>query len=213
MADRLDPAIWYSLTRLAERQGVKHQSIRDRVNRLEKRGLLTTKTEGRKRLVNIAEFDQAIGEDGNGAREMGEATKRGEAGGDAGAETGLRAAQTERATYEAEMARLKMEAAKGNSFTKEAVEQVYNEFAGVVLRALDSLPSEIVRRMMDACSMGDQAAATREARGIVRDTRAKIESNILQPVRDAEGERSPGGDSMRHAKTETNEHEIGKGVT
>lgn len=96
-----DGGVWISISELATRKKVTRQSATERVNRLVSQGLIETRSDGRKRLVDLASYDRAVGEAGDAYREQGAETKR---------ETepesrspALRDAQTERAQYEARL--------------------------------------------------------------------------------------------------------------
>ena len=67
--------LWLSVADLARHKGITRQSASERVKRLVTAGKLTLRAEGRKRLVNLAAYDTAVGEVGDAAKEAGVETK------------------------------------------------------------------------------------------------------------------------------------------
>ncbi|CUT12524.1 hypothetical protein BF49_3604 [Bradyrhizobium sp.] len=75
-SDTADAGLWVSISELAGLKGVKKQSISEKVSRLVEAGRLTVRPgKGKTKLVNLAQYDLAVGEVGDGARELGAATK------------------------------------------------------------------------------------------------------------------------------------------
>ena len=81
--DYLSSGLWVSITQLAELKGVGKPWISERVKALESAGRIRTKIEGRSKLVNLAQYDRAVGETGDAVKE-GAAATRAEAEGAAG---------------------------------------------------------------------------------------------------------------------------------
>lgn len=73
--DLAENGLWLSVAELARQRNITRQSAAERVDRLEAEGKLTTRRDGRSKLVNLAEFDLAIGEAGDAAREAAAETK------------------------------------------------------------------------------------------------------------------------------------------
>tara|TARA_R110002020_G_scaffold471284_1_gene698235 strand:- start:28034 stop:28672 length:639 start_codon:yes stop_codon:yes gene_type:complete len=97
--------VWLSVAQLAQRKGVSRQSLSERIDRLEKEGRLTTRRDGRSRLVELATYDRIVGQVGDAAREIGAETKRQRQDilpGTNGSPS-LRDAQADRAQYEAKL--------------------------------------------------------------------------------------------------------------
>ena len=96
--------VWVTISDLAKRKGVSRQSARERIDRLERAGLISTRQEGRSRLVELVSYDRAVGDTGDAGRETGAETKRELAASTEPkappANAKLRDAQTERAQYE-----------------------------------------------------------------------------------------------------------------
>jgi DNA-binding GntR family transcriptional regulator len=115
----LDDGLWLSVTELAEKKGVGKSTISEKVTRLVSEGRLTTKPgAGKQKLINLAQYDTAIGEVGDGAREQGAATKAADR-----ADTTispklpdgrLRDEQTRDKAYAADLKFIDLERARGN---------------------------------------------------------------------------------------------------
>ncbi|WFS01604.1 winged helix-turn-helix domain-containing protein [Rhizobium tumorigenes] len=96
--------LWVTVAELARRKNITRQTASERIARLEKEGLITTRLDGRSRMVELATFDRIVGQTGNAFREQGADTKRAAAGTSKSATSGaLRDAQSDRANYEAKL--------------------------------------------------------------------------------------------------------------
>ncbi|MGG7581018.1 MarR family transcriptional regulator [Rhizobium sp. Nf11,1] len=99
--------VWLTVAELAKRKGISRQSASERIDRLEREGLIATRRDGRSRLVELATFDRVVGQTGNAFREQGVQTKREMAETQPAAQlpvsAALRDAQTERAQYESKL--------------------------------------------------------------------------------------------------------------
>jgi DNA-binding Lrp family transcriptional regulator len=101
MTDQTNPpGIWISISELARRRGISKVSAKERVDKLEEKGLVTTMRQGNKRLVELAAFDHATGSTGSVVKELAAETTKDRA---AVASPAYRDAQTERAQYEARL--------------------------------------------------------------------------------------------------------------
>jgi len=96
-----DLGVWITISELAKRKGVSRQSAREKVDRLERDGLIETVQRGRNRLVELVSYDRAVGAVGDAIKETGAATKRGNVS--LAPAAPLRDAQTERAQYDAKL--------------------------------------------------------------------------------------------------------------
>lgn len=90
--------VWMSVSDLAKHKGITRQSAAERVSRLEDEGRITTRRQGRSKLVELASYDRAIGETGDVAKEAAAETKKESAT----ASPELRDAQTRKAIYDAQ---------------------------------------------------------------------------------------------------------------
>src|SRR5690606_10597516 len=88
------------LSDLARQRNISRASAKERVDRLEAEGLVTTRRVGKRRLVELAAFDRATGSIANFGRELAVYTAK---EGHPPVSGGYRDAQTKRAQYEAQL--------------------------------------------------------------------------------------------------------------
>lgn len=68
--------LWLSISELAIENGLGKAAVSERVSRLEAQGLLRTRRgKGRVKLVNVAEYEEAVGQTTDLARQLGHATR------------------------------------------------------------------------------------------------------------------------------------------
>ena len=69
--------LWLSISDLAAEKGLGKAAVSERVSRLEAQGLLRTRAgKGRVKLVNVAAYEDAVGQTNDLARQQGHATRR-----------------------------------------------------------------------------------------------------------------------------------------
>lgn len=138
--------LWVSVSDLAARKGVTKQTIAEKVARLEAQGLLSTRPgKGRAKLVNLAEFDRAIGETGDAIREMAAASARPSAPvtqpAPEGADPILAKEQARRVAYQADLAKLDLDERLGKLLPVEHVTAAMVRCAEALTRALEQMPT------------------------------------------------------------------------
>jgi len=146
--DLLESGLWLSVSDLARRKGVSKQSISERLAKLVAAGLVETKPgKGRARLVNVAQYDRAVGQIGDPAKEAGAATKRelaGETDSLFDAEPrhapGYRDAKADDARYSAELKRLELEERLGKLVRADEVSDAIMQAARTVRQVVERLP-------------------------------------------------------------------------
>jgi hypothetical protein len=70
--------LWLSISDLAAEKGLGKAAVSERVSRLEAQGLLRTRAgKGRVKLVNVAAYEDAVGQTNDLARQQGHATRKG----------------------------------------------------------------------------------------------------------------------------------------
>lgn len=150
----IDGGLWITVAELAQRKGVSRQTAAERVNRLEEEGRISTRREGRSRLVELAAYDRAVGAVGDAAKEIGAQTKRDESSSE---NSGLRDAQTERAKYEARLKALDFAERSGLVIPvkgEHGIEGALIKICDQVLRDLGA-PMQWVDDLMDASRKGE----------------------------------------------------------
>jgi DNA-binding transcriptional ArsR family regulator len=150
----IDGGLWITVAELAHRKGLTRQTVAERVNRLEEEGRISTRREGRSRLVELAAYDRAVGAVGDAAKEIGAQTKRDEGNTE---NSGLRDAQTERAKYEARLKALDFAERSGLVIPvkgENGIEGALIKICDQVLRDLGT-PMQWVDDLMDASRKGE----------------------------------------------------------
>jgi hypothetical protein len=175
----LDDGLWLSVTDLAVRKGVQKSTISEKVARLVAAGRLTIRPgKGRTKLINVAEYDTAIGEVGDGAREQGAATKAADAGATTSAprlppDGRLRDEQTRDRAYSADLKFIELERARGNLLLVADFEPLADDAASRIGDVVDGLlarDSELTAIAIKEGENGMRAALKR----ITRAQRAAI---------------------------------------
>lgn len=142
----LDDGLWLSVTELAARKGVRKSTISEKVSRLVGAGLLTTKPgPGKSKLINVAQYDLAVGEVGDGAKEAGAATKAANAAptnspeprqSDGGR---FRDEQTREKAYSADLKQIELERLRGNLLPVAEFDPLAEDAASRIADICDSL--------------------------------------------------------------------------
>jgi hypothetical protein len=137
------PGLWMSISELAAHKRVTKQTISAKVARLVADGLLITKPgPGRQKLINLAQYDTAIGNVGDGAREQGAATKREYATqaaprlSDGGK---FRDEQTREKAYAADLKFIELERARGNLLEVAEFDAIAGDSAACISDLLTGL--------------------------------------------------------------------------
>ncbi|MBR0871186.1 hypothetical protein JQ633_12515 [Bradyrhizobium tropiciagri] len=170
-----DEGLWLSVTELAERKGVRKSTISEKLKRLVAEQRVRVKPgPGKAKLINVAEYDIAVGEVGDGARELGAATKAADAGRTtapsaprATVDGRLRDEQTREKAYAADLKFLELERARGNLLPIAEFDAVADEAASRIADIVDSLQardSELTAIAVREGENGMRAALKRTVR-------------------------------------------------
>jgi hypothetical protein len=167
----LDDGLWLSVTELAAKKGVGKSTISEKVGRLVEAGRLTVKPgAGKQKLINLAEYDTAIGAVGDGAREQGAATKAADRPGATDApklppDGRLRDEQTRDKAYAADLKFIELERARGNLLAVADFDPLAEDAASRIGDIVDGLLAlkRIARaqRIAIVTAMKDMAIAAR----------------------------------------------------
>lgn len=172
----LDDGLWLSVTELAARKGVRKSTISEKVSRLVDAGRLATKPgKGKAKLINLAQYDLAVGEVGDVAKEVGAVTKK-IAPSDGTIEAGgqkFRDEQTREKAYAADLKFLDLEQRRGNLLPVSEFDVAAEDAASRIADIVDGLlaqDSELAAIAIKEGENGMRAALKR----IVRQQRQKI---------------------------------------
>src|SRR5258708_21039630 len=136
--DALDGGLWVSIGEVARAKGKTRQSVHERVGHLVDAGLLEVRREGRTKLINLAQYDIAIGATGDGVKEAGAATKR-DAIGEAMSPK-FREAQTRERQYVADLKFLELQERLRKLVPISEVESAVQICAATIVESLERLP-------------------------------------------------------------------------
>jgi DNA-binding transcriptional ArsR family regulator len=155
-ATDLPQGVWKSLSEIAAMRGVSKMAIKKRVDKFESAGLVTTRREGRERLVDLAAYDKAVGYAGDAYREQAAETVREEKAEPSGQSGALRDAQTEKAQWEARRSALDVSERMGKLVPVAEVETAMVRAGEAIVRAIEQLPS-FANEIMSASREGEPA--------------------------------------------------------
>lgn len=141
-----DEGLWLSVTELAERKGVRKSTISEKVTRLVAAGRLTVRPgKGKTKLISVAQYDVAVGEVGDGARELGAETKAADAGRPSTAPTRspndgrYRDEQARDKAYSADIKFIELERLRGNLLEVAEFDAVAEDAASRIADIVDAL--------------------------------------------------------------------------
>ncbi len=133
-----DGGFWLSVSQLAKRNGVSRQSMAERVNRLLAEGLVTVRRDGHLKLINVAQFDRAVGNVGIPSRESSALTKSETSG--HSASSAFRDAATREKEYAADIKYLEREERLGRLLPVSDLASAAASVCELIVREIDHLP-------------------------------------------------------------------------
>lgn len=171
-----DGGVWLTITEIARRKGVSKQALSKRVKSLEADGKIRVRRDGQRVLVDLAEYDRAVGDFGDGGREAAAETVRAARREIAGRTSkGLRDVQLERARYDTRMRALDYAQRTGELVPISGpggVEDALVEASAVIIRALD-ITMRHFDRIREAAKDGEPAVR-RVIKDIIHEQRTTI---------------------------------------
>lgn len=173
--------LWLSISDLAAEKGLGKAAVSERVSRLEAQGLLRTRAgKGRVKLVNVAAYEDAVGQTTDLAREQGQVTRKG--GGSLASTPGepvYTVEQARRMAYQADREKI----ALGRDLdllvpVDELAADATRIFSAMILR-LDRLESRA-----EALAIAVGQGGTAGARAFLKELKVEIRNNIADGLRD-----------------------------
>ncbi|MFN3508783.1 MAG: hypothetical protein ACK4ZU_14985 [Allorhizobium sp.] len=184
MSDTEPEGLWMTIAELARLKGISRQSAAERVDRLERSGQLSTRRQGRSRLVDLASYDHAVGQAGDAAREIGAEMRRGAS--TAAPTAALRDAQTDRAQYEAKLKALdfaertrQLIPVKG----EHGIEAALIRVSEVLIRDVGA-PLQWISKLYEAARQGEPQLR-RVLREMINTMRADMAKHLLELATEA----------------------------
>lgn len=181
----LDAGLWLSISDIARQKGKSRQAIAKRVDSLVEAGKLETKPgDAGTKLVNLAQFDRAVGDVGDAVKE-GAAETRAESEGDAEKNPALRDHQSRAAQYTADLKYLDLEERLGRLVPVAEVEEAAQKCAEATVRIVDRLPT-FADAIAAAVGKDGPAGARSKLKEIARELRTAIAEAHGELARKAE---------------------------
>lgn len=174
--------VWKTVSDIARAKGSSRQNISKKVSRLEKAGLVETKRQGRFKLVNLVQFDKAIGEIEDPAKQLGNETTRANkvvAGGH-----NYRSAKAEREGYLAELARLDLEERLEKLRPVDEIADALVAMGREVLQSADAMATGRAEELFGAAQKGDLAAFRKKHQMIIRQWAEKTAARLADAAFD-----------------------------
>jgi DNA-binding transcriptional ArsR family regulator len=183
-----DGGVWITCAELARRKGVSRQAVTNRVSALEADGRIKTRKDGRSRLVDLAEYDRAVGDTGDAAKEQAAETKS------VKQTPALRDAQTERAQYEARLKALDLAERERSILPIGGPQGIAAASARVgeaIAQGFDGLPWH-ADDIAAAVSKDGVAGARRVLKAIAIAERQKVAALLMKIAKDGEAAEAAG---------------------
>jgi biotin operon repressor len=182
MTDDLDAGLWLSISDIAEQKGKSRQAVHKRVVALEADGKVETRQgpNGTK-LVNLAQFDRAVGETGDAFKEAAAETRSEIESNSEPSSPVLRDHQSRAAQYSADLKYLDLEERLGRVVPVEEAKEGGIKIGEAVVKILGRLPS--YAEQMTAAAVKDGVAASRALlKDIERDLRMAVAAELSEIV-------------------------------
>lgn len=180
----LDAGLWLTVAALAKKKNVSRQAAAKRVAALVKEKKITTrKGRGGTKLVNVAQYDRAVGEVGDPAKEASADTR---AGNDEPAEkdSAYRTATTRARQYEADIKFLDLEERLGKLLPLADIEDAAVRAAETAVRVIDRLATH-ADAIAAAVGKDGSTGARAKLKEISREIRQELAEAILAIAGDA----------------------------
>jgi biotin operon repressor len=169
----LDAGLWLSIAEIARTKGKSRQAIAKRVAGLVDAGKLETRPgEGGTKLVNLAQFDRAVGEIGDASKEAAAETAGGDDDADNASPT-YRDHQAREKQYAADLKFLELEERLGNLVPIGDLTDAANKCAEACVRSIDRLTG-YSESMAAAVGKDGAAGARSKFKEVARDLRKAI---------------------------------------
>ncbi len=174
----LDDGLWLTITELAEHKGLGKPWISEKVKALEADGKIETRSgKGKTKLVNLAQFDRAVGETGDAVKEAAAETRAEAGAGGESASPVLRDHQARAAQYAADLKFLDLEERLGRLVLIAEVKAAGIEIAEVVVTVIGGLSAHAEGVAAVAAKDGVQGV-----RGMLKDIEHKLRDEIAKGI-------------------------------
>lgn len=179
MSDDLLDGLWLSVSEIARQKGKSRQAIAKRVDSLVEAGLIETRPgDGGTKLVNLAQFDRAVGETGDAFKETAAETRaESEADEVSPASPVLRDHQSRAAKYSADLKFLDLEERLGRLLPVEVLKEAGIKAGESIVRIIDRLPT-----YADVISNASVKDGPQGARGVLKEVARELRAAIAEAM-------------------------------
>lgn len=127
--------LWMSVSELARERGVDKSAVSRKLQRLKDVGAqIATRKNGKSLLINVADYDVAVGEMGDRARELGEQTKKGTT---SSSDPIYTREQARRMSYEADIKKIELMRLRGELIEVANLRDAAQVAGEAMVRAID----------------------------------------------------------------------------
>jgi DNA-binding IscR family transcriptional regulator len=173
--DLASDGLWLSISDVAREKNVTRQAIAKRVDALVEAGKLETRPgPAGTKLVNLAQYDLAVGEVGDAARELGAETK---ADDEPSSNPAYRDHQAREKQYSADLKFLELQQRLGKLVEREDVERAADEAGELLVAVVDRLPTH-AERIAAAVGKDGPSGARVALKEIAREVRTALADAI-----------------------------------
>ncbi|WP_316234978.1 hypothetical protein [Bradyrhizobium sp. SZCCHNR1058] len=174
----LDAGLWLSVSEIARQRGKSRQAIAKRVAELVEAGKLETRPgPAGTKLVNLAQFDRAVGETGDAFKEAAAETRAEQETGADPASPALRDHQARAAQYSADLKFLDLEERLGRLVPAAEVKEAGQRAAEAIVRIVDRLPT-----FAEAVAVATAKDGTQGARAALKDIARELRASITDAI-------------------------------
>jgi len=177
--DLVEDGLWLSISDIARERGKSRQAIAKRVDSLVEAGLLDTRPgPGGTKLVNLAQFDRAVGEVGDAFKESAAETRaEAEAETNSPASPALRDHQSRAAQYTADLKFLDLEERLGRLVPIDEAKAGGVKIGEAVVRIMGRLPT-----YAEAMSAAATKDGVQGCRGLLKDIERELRVAMAEAI-------------------------------
>jgi DNA-binding Lrp family transcriptional regulator len=184
---RRDLAEWAAIVDIARHLGVSAPTVAKRVRRLEGQGLLSSRAEGVRKLVNVEEYFAAAEATFDPVRAANGAMSGSRASQGDDLPPPMQTEQIRKIRLQADLAEVQLDKARGLLVATIDVEDAMAKAAGEIVRVLEAVPGRAAEFATAVARDGEQGAR-RMLREMVRDVRERLAASMSLLPGSAEAE-------------------------
>lgn len=168
--------LWLTVTELAERLGLDKSAVSKRLRRLADTGVAisTMPGKGRELLVNVAEYERAVGTDGDQARRL---ASKGAADEPESLSASYSREQAREKSFSADLKRLDLEERLGKLLPVDQVAAAATRVGEVLVRAIEQVPGRA-----DDCAAAVLKDGAQGARSVLKSVARDLREDLAKAL-------------------------------